>query len=94
MTSYQKLALGELVNPDLLDDNLEQISEEDIEEMDIRWQMAMLTLRAKRFFKKYNRTGVDKKEALGFDKTKIKCYNCHNFGRFARDCQKPKVNTY
>ncbi|GKG49071.1 hypothetical protein Tco_0515523, partial [Tanacetum coccineum] len=27
----------------------------------------------------------DAKEPVGFDKTKVKCYNCHKTGNFARE---------
>nr|GEY58153.1 ribonuclease H-like domain-containing protein [Tanacetum cinerariifolium] len=29
----------------------------------------------------------NRKEAVGFDKTKVECYNCHRRGHFARDCR-------
>nr|GFA36826.1 hypothetical protein [Tanacetum cinerariifolium] len=35
--------------PQLDSDDLKQINADDLEEMDLKWQMAMLTLRAKRF---------------------------------------------
>nr|GFA14346.1 hypothetical protein [Tanacetum cinerariifolium] len=39
----------------LVHEDLEQIYPDDMEEMDLRWQMAMLTLRAKRFLKRTRR---------------------------------------
>nr|GEU92905.1 putative zinc finger, CCHC-type [Tanacetum cinerariifolium] len=42
-------------SPQLAYDNLEKIHPDDIEEMDLRWQMAMLTMRARRFLKKTRR---------------------------------------
>ncbi|GKG59106.1 hypothetical protein Tco_0602815, partial [Tanacetum coccineum] len=35
-------------NSSLLNDDLEQINTDDLEEMDIKWQMAMLSMRVKR----------------------------------------------
>nr|GEX59150.1 hypothetical protein [Tanacetum cinerariifolium] len=40
--------------------------------------MAMLTMRARRFLKKTGRkVGANGSETIGFDKTKVECYNCH-----------------
>ncbi|GJR16090.1 hypothetical protein Tco_0798742 [Tanacetum coccineum] len=46
--------------------------------MDLRWQMAMLTMRARRFLKNTGRKlTVNGNETIGFDKSKVECYNCH-----------------
>ncbi|GJY93883.1 ribonuclease H-like domain-containing protein [Tanacetum coccineum] len=39
-------------SPQLDNEDLQQIHPDDLEEMDLRWQMAMLTIRARRFLKK------------------------------------------
>ncbi|GJW41194.1 retrovirus-related pol polyprotein from transposon TNT 1-94 [Tanacetum coccineum] len=57
-------------------------------EMDLRWQMAMLTMRAKRFLKNTRiKLTVNGNETIGFDKSKVECYNCHKRGHFARECR-------
>ncbi|GJY20162.1 ribonuclease H-like domain-containing protein [Tanacetum coccineum] len=54
--------------------------------MDLRWQMAMLTMRARRFLKNTGRKlTVNGNETIGFDKSKVECYNCHKRGHFARE---------
>ncbi|GJZ95537.1 ribonuclease H-like domain-containing protein [Tanacetum coccineum] len=51
--------------------DLEQIDIDDLEEMDLKWQVAMLTMRVKRFLKKTGRNlNFNGKEIVGFDKTK------------------------
>ncbi|GJQ94960.1 ribonuclease H-like domain-containing protein [Tanacetum coccineum] len=34
----------------------------------------------------------DAKEPVGFDKTKVECYNCHKTGHFARECRTKEDN--
>ncbi|GKF19542.1 hypothetical protein Tco_0068180, partial [Tanacetum coccineum] len=52
-------------------DDLKQIDHNDLEELDLKWQMAMLTMRARRFLKKTGRNlGVNGIDTIGFDKTK------------------------
>ncbi|GKG20813.1 hypothetical protein Tco_0380614, partial [Tanacetum coccineum] len=70
---------------------LEQIDTDDLEEMDLKWQVAMLTMRVKRFLKKTGRNlNFNGKETVGFDKTKVEYYNFHMRGHFARECKAPR----
>nr|GEX11124.1 retrovirus-related Pol polyprotein from transposon TNT 1-94 [Tanacetum cinerariifolium] len=67
------------------------IDVDDLKEMDLRWQMAMLTMRARRFLQKTGRNlGDTRVTSMGFDMSKVKCYNCHRKGHFARECRSPK----
>ncbi|GJV32238.1 ribonuclease H-like domain-containing protein [Tanacetum coccineum] len=75
-------------SPQLDDEDLEQIDHDDLEEMDLKWQVAMLSMRVKRFYKKTGRKLIfNGKEPVGFDKTKVECFNCHRRGHFARECR-------
>nr|GEU62772.1 hypothetical protein [Tanacetum cinerariifolium] len=78
-------------NPQLDNEDLKQINVDDLEEIDLRWQMAMLTMRARRFLQKTGRNlGDNKVTTMCFDMSKVKCYNCHRKGHFARECRSPK----
>ncbi|GJV32778.1 hypothetical protein Tco_1393178 [Tanacetum coccineum] len=64
--------------PQLDNEDLKQIDDDDLEEMDLKWQVAMLTMRVKRFIKKTGRKlDLNDKENVGFDRTKVECYNFH-----------------
>nr|GEW16864.1 ribonuclease H-like domain-containing protein [Tanacetum cinerariifolium]GEZ30739.1 ribonuclease H-like domain-containing protein [Tanacetum cinerariifolium] len=48
----------------------------------------MLTMRARRFLKKTRRKlTINGNETLGFDMSKVECYNCHKRGHFSRECK-------
>ncbi|GKF38769.1 ribonuclease H-like domain-containing protein [Tanacetum coccineum] len=65
-----------------------QVDEFDLEEMDLKWQVAMISIILKKFYKKTGRRlQFDAKEPVGFDKTKVECFNCHNTWHFARECR-------
>ncbi|GJR85445.1 hypothetical protein Tco_0209456 [Tanacetum coccineum] len=64
--------------PQLDNEDLQQIHLDDLEEMDLRWNIAMLTMREKRFLKNTRRKlDMANKERIGFDKSKVECFNCH-----------------
>ncbi|GKC37391.1 hypothetical protein Tco_1049775 [Tanacetum coccineum] len=68
-------------SPQLVHEDLQQIHPDDMEEIDLRWQMAMLIMRARRFLKNTGRKlTVNGNETIGFDKSKVDCYNCHKRG--------------
>nr|GEW89270.1 ribonuclease H-like domain-containing protein [Tanacetum cinerariifolium] len=83
-----KLPVSSLPSVDSLSN---AIDVDDLEEMDLRWQMAMLTMRARRFLQKTGRNlGANGPTSMGFDMSKVECYNCHRKGHFARECRSPK----
>ncbi|GKE53365.1 ribonuclease H-like domain-containing protein [Tanacetum coccineum] len=55
--------------------------------------MAMLTMRARRFLNKTGRKiSANGSETIGFNKSKVECYNCHKRGYFARECRALREN--
>ncbi|GJV66104.1 hypothetical protein Tco_1476932 [Tanacetum coccineum] len=56
----------------LVHEDLEQLHDDDLEEMDLKWNMALLSMRARKF---YQRTGrkiiIDGSSTAGYDKSKM-----------------------
>ncbi|GKA08674.1 ribonuclease H-like domain-containing protein [Tanacetum coccineum] len=92
-SSTNKVKSGHTEDLDLLHEDLEQIDDMDIEEMDINWQIAMIVIRMKKFYKKTRRrVWIDGNKPVGFDKKKLECFKCHNTGHFTRECTSKGTN--
>ncbi|GJU06075.1 putative ribonuclease H-like domain-containing protein [Tanacetum coccineum] len=77
--------------PQLDNEDLQKINPDDLEEMDLRWNIAMLTMSARRFLKNTGRKlDMANKERIRFDKSKVECFNCHKRGQFAREYRAPR----
>nr|GEU33818.1 putative ribonuclease H-like domain-containing protein [Tanacetum cinerariifolium] len=69
-------------DPELDHEDLEQLDEFDLEEIDLKWQVTMIYMRLKKFCKKIGKKlQFDAKKPVGFDKTKVECFNPKDNGR-------------
>ncbi|GJV51688.1 ribonuclease H-like domain-containing protein [Tanacetum coccineum] len=75
----------------LVYEDLEKIHEDDIEEMDLKWQLALLSIRTRRFFQKTGRKiTINGSDIARYDKSKVECFNCHKMGHFEREYRGPR----
>ncbi|GKE86268.1 ribonuclease H-like domain-containing protein, partial [Tanacetum coccineum] len=83
-----------LENPNgsnLLQQDLEKIHEDDLEAMDLKWQLSLLSVRAKRYFQRTSKKiFINTNDTAGYDKSKVECFNCHKMGHFAKECRAPR----
>nr|GFC23993.1 hypothetical protein [Tanacetum cinerariifolium] len=72
-------------------EDINQIDEDDMEEIDIKWNMALLSMRADKFWKRTGKKiSIQGSDVAGFDKSKVECFNYHKMGHFARECRAPR----
>nr|GEY65991.1 retrovirus-related Pol polyprotein from transposon TNT 1-94 [Tanacetum cinerariifolium] len=96
-TSTQYIAFVSSFNTDSTNEpvsaaaSVSAIDVDDLEEIDLKWQMAMLTVRARQFLQRTGRNlGANGPTSMGFDMSKVECYNFHRKGHFARKCRSLK----
>nr|GEW52340.1 hypothetical protein [Tanacetum cinerariifolium] len=68
--------------------DLDHIEKLDVEEMDLKWQMALLSVIVHKFEQKAGRKiDFGKKESARFNKQKVRCYKCQQRGHFIKECR-------
>ncbi|GJT76318.1 hypothetical protein Tco_1043043 [Tanacetum coccineum] len=69
--AYEVSTVNSNINTDL-----EQIHEDDLEAMDLKWQLSLLSMRAKRYFQRTgNKIFINANDTAGYDKFQGECFN-------------------
>ncbi|GJT93766.1 ribonuclease H-like domain-containing protein [Tanacetum coccineum] len=65
----------------LVHEDLEQLHDDDLEEMDLKWNMALLSMRARKFYQDLEgRSSLDGASPLDMINSKVECFKLHKMG--------------
>ncbi|KAK1441042.1 hypothetical protein QVD17_06878 [Tagetes erecta] len=93
MASFQAYQGSHLTQLDVLQD-LFEMDPDDVEEMDLNWQMVMVAYRTQKHAYVNRSYKPNANKTVGFDKSKARCFNCNCYGHFSRECKAPKNLNY
>ncbi|GJR87745.1 putative ribonuclease H-like domain-containing protein [Tanacetum coccineum] len=89
--AYEFSTASPNVNTTSPQQDLEQIHEDDLEAMDLKWQLSLLSMRAKRYYQRTcKKIFINANDTAGYDKSKVECFNYHKMGHFAKECRAPR----
>ncbi|GJS22333.1 ribonuclease H-like domain-containing protein [Tanacetum coccineum] len=75
----------------VLHQDIEQIHEDDLEAMDLKWQLSLLSVRVKKYYQKTSKKiFINGNDIAGYNKSKVECYNCHKLEHFVKECRAPR----
>nr|GEX36402.1 hypothetical protein [Tanacetum cinerariifolium] len=88
-TTTQNIAFVSSSNSDSTTESVSAAA--SVSAVNAKLHMAMLTMRARRFLQRTGRNlRANGPTSLGFDMSKVECYNCRMKGHFSRECRCPK----
>ena len=92
LESYDCLVAGKIGNPEMTAEDYDQVDEEELELMDIKWSLASIIRRVTKFVALTGRDIGNSNNKLGFDKSKVTCFKCRQKGHFKRECKNTEAS--
>ncbi|KAK1421848.1 hypothetical protein QVD17_24520 [Tagetes erecta] len=92
--SFQAYQGSHLTQMDVVLQDLFEMDPDDVEEMDLNWQMVMVAYRTQKHAYVNRSYKPHANKTVGFDKSKARCFNCNCYGHFSRECKAPKNQNY
>lgn len=98
MSSYEQLVSSKVATCDLTDEYYDQINLDDLEFMDLKWNMATIVTKIKKYMEWTSNDLPTISKRIWFYKLIVNCYNYEESCHFAKECDKqgreyPQNNT-